>query len=90
MLSCNKKTVYAKVFDAQTEMNLDDFTNMAPPCQVAIGVSSDDTGTGESDSSISEDGIVIPHPNIRGNEDLIPAVHGWGRSVVKIEIEWMK
>lgn len=44
----------------------------------------------EFGSGISEDGIVISHPDIRCNEDLIPAVHGWDGSVVKIEIEWTK
>ena len=47
-LPYHKKTVYAKAFDARTEMNTEDFANMVPPCQGAIGVSSDDAGTGAS------------------------------------------
>ena len=89
-LPYNKKTVYAKAFDARTETNTEDFANMVPPCQGAIGISSEEDGTGASDSSISEDGIVIPHPGITGGEDLIPEVHGWNGPVVKIEIERMK
>ncbi|MFB5598407.1 MAG: spondin domain-containing protein, partial [Nitrosopumilaceae archaeon] len=89
-LPYGKKTVYAKAYDVRTEMNTENFANMVPPCQAAIGISSDDEGTGTSDPSISEDGIVIPHQGIVGGKDLIPAVHGWDGAVVKIEIERMK
>jgi hypothetical protein len=85
-----EKTVYAKSYDARTEMNTEDFANIVPPCQGAIGVSSGEEGTGVSDPSISEDGIVIPHPGLVGGEDLLPSVHGWDGPVVKIEIERIK
>ena len=84
------KTIYAKSYDARTEMNTEDFADMVPPCQGAIGVSSGEEGTGASDPTISEDGIVIPHPGIAGGEDLLPSVHGWDGPVVKIQIERMK
>lgn len=86
----NTKTIYAKAYDARSEINTEDFANLVPPCQEAIGVSSGDEGTGTSDPSISEDGIVIPHPGIAGIADLIPSVHEWSDPVVKIEIERMK
>jgi len=63
---------------------------MVPPCQAAIGISSDDEGTGMSNPAISEDGIVIPHTGIIGDEDLLENVHEWGNPVVKIDIVRMK
>ncbi len=89
-LPYHKKVVYAEAFDTRTEMNTEDFANMVPPCQGAIGIRSGEDGTGSSDSSLSEDGIVIPHLGIMGGEDLIPSVHGWNGAVVKLEIERMK
>lgn len=67
-------------------MNTEDFADMVPPCQGAIGVSSGDEGTSTSNLAIAEDGIVIPHPGIMGGEDLLEEVHGWGNPVVKIDI----
>jgi hypothetical protein len=90
-LPYHKKVVYAKAYDVRTEMNTEDFANMVPPCQEAIGINSeDDDGTGESDPTISEDGVIIPHPGIMGDNDLMPSIHGWNNPVVKIEIERMK
>jgi len=89
-LPFDKKVVYAKAYDTRTEMNTEDFANMVPPCQGAIGVSSGEDGTGTSDSTLSENGIVIPHPGVMGGEDLIPSIHGWDGPVVKLEIERMK
>ena len=81
-----QKTVYASAFDARTEMNTEDFVDIVPPCQGAIGITSDDEGTGASNPAISEDGVVIPHPGIMGGEDLQRNVHAWGNPVVKIDI----
>ena len=81
-----QKTVYSVAYDARTEMNTEDFANMVPPCQGLIGVSSDDMGTGASDPSLAESGVVIPHVGITGGADLLPKVHGWGDPVAKIEI----
>lgn len=81
-----QKTVYATAYDARTEMNTEDFADLPPPCQGAIGITSDDEGTGESNESIAEDGVVIPHSGIMGGEDLLQSVHAWGSSVVRIDI----
>lgn len=89
-LPISQKTVYAIAYDARTEMNTEDFVDLVPPCQGVIGVSSDDAGTDMSNPAISEDGIVIPHPGIIGDEDLLKNVHGWGNPVVKIDIVRMK
>jgi len=89
-LPINQKTVYAMAYDARTEMNTEDFADLVPPCQAAIGVSSDDEGTGITNPELAEDGIVIPHPGIVGDEDLLKKVHSWGNPVVKIDIVRMK
>jgi hypothetical protein len=89
-LPINQKTVYAMAYDARTEMNTEDFADLVPPCQVAIGVSSDDEGTGMSNPAISENGIVIPHTGIIGDDDLLQNVHAWGNPIVKIDIVRMK
>jgi hypothetical protein len=89
-LPINQKTVYAMAYDARTETNTEDFVDLVPPCQVAIGVSSDDEGTGSSNPAIAEEGVVIPHPGIVGDEDLLSSVHAWGNPVVKIDIVRMK
>lgn len=85
-LPVNQKTVYAMAYDARTEMNTEDFADLVLPCQGLIGVSSDDEGTGSSNPAIAEEGVVIPHPGIVGDEDLLQSVHAWGNPVVKIDI----
>lgn len=85
-LPINQKTVYAMGYDARTEMNTENFADLVPPCQAAIGISSDDAGTDVTNPAIAEDGIVIPHPGIVGDEDLLKNVHAWGNPVVKIDI----
>ncbi|MGI9567307.1 MAG: spondin domain-containing protein [Nitrosopumilus sp.] len=88
-LPINSKTVYAAGYDIRTEMNTEDFADMVPPCQGAIGVlsSSDEDGTGESNPALAESGVIIPHPGITGGEDLLSDVHGWQNQAVKIQIE---
>lgn len=81
-----QKTVYATAYDARTEMNTEDFADIVPPCQGAIGISSDAEGTDTSNPAISETGVVIPHPGIMGGKDLQRNVHAWGNPVVKIDI----
>jgi len=89
-LPIKQLTIYAEAYDARTEINTEDFADMVPPCQGAIGVTSDDGGTGASNPAIAEDGIIIPHPGIMGGEDLLEKVHAWGNPVVKIDIVRMK
>ena len=89
-LPIKQLTIYAEAYDARTEINTEDFADMVPPCQGAIGVTSDDEGTGASNPAIVEDGVVIPHPGIMGGEDLLENVHAWGNPVVKIDIVRMK
>ncbi len=89
-LPINQKTIYAMAYDARTEMNTENFADIVPPCQGAIGISSDDEGTGASNESIAENGVIIPHPGIMGGDDLLQSIHAWGNPVVKIDIVRMK
>jgi hypothetical protein len=79
------KTVYSVAYDARSEMNTEYFGDMVPPCQGLIGMTGD-PGTGSSNPSLAEDGIVIPHVGINGGVDLHPEVHGWSDPVAKIVI----
>jgi len=84
----NSVTLLARAYDARTEMNTEDFSDMVPPCQSLIsGIVPPIGGTGMSDLALAEDGIVIPHPGIIGGADLDPSVHGWNDPVAKIIIE---
>jgi len=86
----NSKTIYAEAYDARTEINTEDFADIVPPCQGAIGISSDDDGTGVTNPAIAEDGVISHHPGIIGGYDLLEEVHGWENPVVKIDIVRMK
>lgn len=85
-LPLREKTVYAKAYDARTEMNTEDFADLVPPCQGAIGVTGDAEGTGQSSPDTAEDGVIIPHPGIMGGAGLEPETHAWSNPVAKIEI----
>ena len=85
-----EKTIYAKAYDVRTEMNTEDFADLVPPCAAESGVSSSDKGTGATNPAIAEDGIIIPHPGIFGDDDLSQRAHGWDGPVVKIDIVRMK
>ncbi len=81
-----KRTVLAMSYDARSEINTEDFADMVPPCQVLIGVRTDESGTGMTNPALAEDGIVIPHPGIVGGADLVPEVHGWNDPAARIDI----
>ncbi len=80
-------TVLTVAYDARTEINTEDFADMVPPCQFLITPPLGEPGTGETDPTLAESGIIIPHPGIIGGDDLLPAVHGWSDPVTKVVIE---
>ena len=80
-------TAYTDAYDAGTEINTEDFTNMVPPCAPLTGVESDDMGTGTSNPDLAENGVITHHPGIEGDDDLDPAIHGWTNPVAVITIE---
>ena len=82
----SEKTVYAMAYDVRTEMNTEDFADLVPPCAAESGTSSSDKGTGATNPAIAEDGVIIPHPGIFGDDDLSQRAHGWDGPVVRIDI----
>ena len=80
-------TVDAMAYDAGSETNTEDFADIVPPCQDIIGVSSDDAGSGMSDASTAEGGVVTAHAGIQGGTDLTVADHGWSGPVARITVE---
>ena len=82
-------TYFSAGYDAGTEMNTEDFADMVPPCQGLVGISSDDAGTGESNSDLAENGVIGLHPGIAGLEggDLLAAEHGWVDPAVMVFVE---
>ncbi len=73
-------------YDAGTEINTEDFADIVPPCQGLVGISSDDDGTGVSNPALAENSIIKHHPNVKGGDDLVPAVHGWRDPVAKVRV----
>jgi hypothetical protein len=80
------KVLVANGYDAGTEINTEDFADIVPPCQSLVGVTGSDPGTGASDPSLLEGGVIHHHPGIQGGVDLVPSVHGWDDPVVQIRI----
>jgi len=73
-------------YDAGTEMNTEDYTDLVPPCQGLFGVSSGKMGTGETNPMLAENGVISYHGGIQGGADLVPEDKGWKNPVAKITI----
>jgi len=79
--------LYLSAYDAGTEINTQDFSDLVPPCPVLSGVATDKTGSGMSDPALAEDGVVQPHPGILdGVGDLDPAIQGWNDPVARLTV----
>jgi hypothetical protein len=74
-------------YDAGTEINTEDYADMVEPCQALIAGSVSEPGTGETDPTLSENGVVHLHEGIQGIADLDPDVHGWMEPVARVTIE---
>jgi Spondin_N len=74
-------------YDAGTEVNTEDFADIVPPCQVLVGVSSGEPGTGVSNPALAEGGVIHHHRGIAGGADLLPGIHGWTDPVAEITVE---
>lgn len=79
-------TYYADGYDAGTEINTEEFADLVPPCQILIGETGEDPGTGMSNPALFEGGVIRHHPGIQGTGDLLPCLHNWSDPVLKIEI----
>lgn len=73
-------------YDAGTEINTEDFDDLVPPCGPLTGVDSEGAGTGMSDPSLAEDGVVRHHPGIEGDADLSVDIHGWSDPVARVVV----
>jgi Spondin_N len=80
-------TVRSAGYDAGTERNTEDFADIVPPCQGLVGVSSGEPGTGTSNPTLAEGGVIHHHPGIIGGADLVPGIHGWTDPVAEIAVE---
>ncbi len=80
-------TFFSAAYDAGTELNMEDFKDIVPPCQGLVGVSSDDAGTGMSNPKLAQNGLIGLHPGIAGGNDLLAAVHGWVDPTIMVFVE---
>ena len=67
---------YVDAYDAGTERNNEDAAFMG-----ALG------GLASLYVRDPENGVIAPHPGVRGDNDLDPAIWGWVDPVAKITIE---
>ncbi len=81
-------TVSTQAYDAGTEINTEDFADIVPPCQGLVGVMSGDPGTGMSNPTLAEGGVITMHTGIVGGNDLLPFpdIHGWVGPVAEVTI----
>jgi hypothetical protein len=80
------RTYYANGYDVGTEQNTEQFEDMVPPAKTLIQ-GGDPVGTTESDPDIREDDVIRPHPGIRGDGDLDPAVYDWDEPAALVQVE---
>lgn len=80
------RVLFVSGYDAGTETNTEDFADMVPPCQGLSGVSSTDAGTGVTNPSLAEGGVIHYHEGIVGGDDLLADLHGWQNPVAKVTI----
>lgn len=78
-------------YDAGTEENTEDFADLTPGCQGAIGVKSSFGATGMTmtDWQVSEDEVIRRHGGVEDVSDdgLQSSVHGWPtRAFAKVSV----
>lgn len=74
-------------YDAGTERNTEDFTDIVPPCPALTGVPSSDPGTDVSNPALAQNGVVRIHRNIQGISDLVPSIHAWNEPVLFVTVQ---
>lgn len=79
-------TIYTDAYDAGTEINTEDWDDLVPPCAMLTGFG-DQGGTGMSNPSLAENGVIHHHPNTQGTADLQIDPHRWANPVAKIVLE---
>jgi hypothetical protein len=85
-------THYAASYDAGTEENTEQFADMVPPAQFLVDpdLSLGETnveGTTESEPAFATDGVVTPHPGIRGDRNLDVDPYDWTDPAAVLHVE---
>jgi hypothetical protein len=80
------RVLLTSAFNAGTEMNTEDYADLVPPCQALFGVTSEKTGTDQTNPALAENGVITYHGGIQGVADLQPDIHDWANPVAKITI----
>ncbi|MDX1396495.1 MAG: spondin domain-containing protein [Gemmatimonadota bacterium] len=73
-------------YDAGTEVNTEDFSDLVPPCPALTGIQNPPPGTGMSDPALAENGVIHHHPGIAGTAGLQPGLHGWTNPVAMVAV----
>jgi hypothetical protein len=82
------ETYYASAYDAGTERNTEQFSDMVPAArELIIGEGGAQTGTTESNPDLAETDVIRPHPGIQGTGDLSPQTYDWSGPVALVQVE---
>lgn len=80
-------SVHTQGYDAGTEINTESWSDLVPPCGPLTGQDSMGQGTGSSDPSLAEHGVIRHHAGILGIADLDPSVNDWDNPVAVLTVE---
>lgn len=83
------ETFRAAGYDAGTEANNEQFSQIVDPCQ-AIGPSVPGPAIPNGNGRVATAGIIAHHPGIQGGADLLIAQHGWQNPVARITVQRLK
>lgn len=80
-------SAHTQGYDAGTEDNTELFADIVPPCGSLTGQDNMDQGTGSSDPTLAEGGVIHHHAGILGVGDLDPEINDWDNPVARITVE---
>jgi Spondin_N len=76
-------------YDAGTEANNEQFSQIVDPCQL-IGPPVPGPPVPNGNGRVATTGVILHHPNIQGGGNLVIAQHGWQDPVARITILRLK
>ena len=76
-------------YDAGTEANNEQFSQIVDACQV-IGPPVSGTAVPNGNGRVATPGVILHHPNVQGGSDLVIAQHGWQDPVARITVQRLK
>lgn len=76
-------------YDAGTEANNEQFTQIVDPCQ-AIGPVAGPPPIPNGNGRVATSGVIAHHPGTQGGANLVIAQHGWRDPVARISVERLK